>query len=430
MIAARTSRVTVFPNVVNLPLRNPAVLARSAASLDILSGGRVELGLGTGAFWDAIAAMGGPRRTPGESIAALDEAIAVIRALWTPGRGVRLDGTHYRLAGAKPGPVPVHPVGIWLGAYKKRMLELTGRTADGWLPSAPYAGPDLLAGMNEIIDGAASDAGRDPARIRRLYNITGSFTGDGSAFLQGPPEIWVEQLAELALTEGISGFVLTVDLDPSSTDLERYAHEVAPGVRALVERERSLRAGQPDLPPERTVSVAAVAADYAGGSPAAPGVPGGNGQHLVDVHDGLRQELDQLRGMVAQVIDGSTTPGAARSAINAMTMRQNNWTLGAYCQSYCRVVTLHHSLEDRALFPRLRRAEPGLTPVIDRLVEEHEHIAEALDQVDAALVALVEQRGTATGLQRVVDGLTDALLSHLAYEESKLVEPLDRLNLF
>ena len=88
-VAARTSRVHVAPNVLNLPLRPPAVVARAAASLDILSGGRFELGLGAGAFWDGIAAMGGPRRTPGESVDALEEAIDVIRALWDVERARR-----------------------------------------------------------------------------------------------------------------------------------------------------------------------------------------------------------------------------------------------------------------------------------------------------------------------------------------------------
>jgi alkanesulfonate monooxygenase SsuD/methylene tetrahydromethanopterin reductase-like flavin-dependent oxidoreductase (luciferase family) len=134
-IVARTERISVFPNVANLPLRPPAVLARSVASLDILSGGRVELGLGAGAFWDAIAALGGPRRTPRQAVDALEEAIGVLCALWIPGRTPRLDGEHYRLVGAKPGPFPVHDVSIWLGAYKPRMLSLTGRLADGWLPS-------------------------------------------------------------------------------------------------------------------------------------------------------------------------------------------------------------------------------------------------------------------------------------------------------
>ena len=83
VVAAETTNVRVAPNVANLPLRPPVVLARSAASLDILSGGRVELGLGAGAFWDAIAAMGGPRLTPGQSVDALSEAIDVIRAIWS-----------------------------------------------------------------------------------------------------------------------------------------------------------------------------------------------------------------------------------------------------------------------------------------------------------------------------------------------------------
>ncbi len=105
VVAAKTSSVRLAPNVANLPLRMPSVLARSVASLDILSGGRVELGLGAGAFWDAIEANGGRRLTPGESVTALSEAIDVIRAVWA-GPSVRVDGEHYRVHGAKPGPAP------------------------------------------------------------------------------------------------------------------------------------------------------------------------------------------------------------------------------------------------------------------------------------------------------------------------------------
>ncbi|HEY3004861.1 MAG TPA: LLM class flavin-dependent oxidoreductase [Kribbellaceae bacterium] len=148
VIAARTRRVRVAPNVANLPLRPPAVLARSAASLDLLSGGRVELGLGAGAFWEAIAANGGPHRSPGESVEALAEAIEVIRALWTTeGGGARTDGTHYRLSGAKRGPAPAHDIGIWIGAARPQMLRLIGRLGDGWLVSSAYAGPELLDAM-------------------------------------------------------------------------------------------------------------------------------------------------------------------------------------------------------------------------------------------------------------------------------------------
>src|SRR6266498_5758414 len=77
MIAATTSRISFFPDVANLPLRPPAVMAKAAASIDLLSGGRFELGLGAGAFWEAIGAMGGPVRSGKESVDALEEAPAV-----------------------------------------------------------------------------------------------------------------------------------------------------------------------------------------------------------------------------------------------------------------------------------------------------------------------------------------------------------------
>src|SRR5699024_381353 len=145
MILAQTQRVRVFPDVASLPLRPPAVLAKSAASLDILSGGRVELGLGAGAFWDAIAAMGGPQRTPGQAATALTEAIAVIRAMWSLQRSARVSGDYYSLAGTRPGPQPAHDIGLWLGVLGPRLLAELGRTADGWVPSASYLPPDQLA---------------------------------------------------------------------------------------------------------------------------------------------------------------------------------------------------------------------------------------------------------------------------------------------
>jgi hemerythrin-like domain-containing protein len=119
--------------------------------------------------------------------------------------------------------------------------------------------------------------------------------------------------------------------------------------------------------------------------------------------------------------------GDARSFINTMTMRQNDWTLGAYCAQYCRIVTGHHTLEDRALFPRLKRSDPALAPVVDRLEEEHHVIADVLDQVDRGLVALVSEPDGMIHLSEAVDLLTDTLLSHLSYEERELVEPLARL---
>lgn len=241
-VASRTERIRVSGNVLNLPLRQPAVLARAAASLDLLSGGRFELGLGSGAFWDAIVAMGGQRLTPGQAIGALEEAIGIIRAIWAtdqPG-GVRVEGNYYRVKGAKRGPAPAHDIGIWLGAYKPKILQLTGRVADGWIPSLAYlpGGPADLAEMNARIDDGAAAAGRDPASVRRLLNISGQFAQSGRSLLNGPPQQWAEQLAEIALTYGTSGFILAADDEYA---IERFAAEVAPATRELVAAARASR---------------------------------------------------------------------------------------------------------------------------------------------------------------------------------------------
>jgi alkanesulfonate monooxygenase SsuD/methylene tetrahydromethanopterin reductase-like flavin-dependent oxidoreductase (luciferase family) len=238
-VASRTSRVRVSGNVLNLPLRQPAVLARSAASLDLLSGGRFELGIGAGGFWDAIEAMGGRRLSPGQAVVALEEAIAVIREVWAadqPGP-VRVEGKYYRVKGAKRGPAPAHDIGVWVGAYKPKMLRLTGRAADGWLPSLPYlpGGVADLAGMNRHIDEGALAAGRDPARVRRLLNVSGQFARTGRGPLDGPPEQWAEELAGMTLEYGVSGFLLAADDAPS---IELFAAEVAPATRELVAAER------------------------------------------------------------------------------------------------------------------------------------------------------------------------------------------------
>lgn len=235
-VLARTERVTVFPDVASLPLRPPAVLAKSAASLDVMSGGRFELGLGTGAFWQAIEAMGGPRRSPGESVDALLEAMQVIRLMWSGERSVRFDGEHYRLAGVKPGPRPAHPMGIWLGAGGPRMLGVVGRLADGWLPFSGWATPDKLPDMHARIDEAATAADRDPSEIARVYNVWGTIDGEGG-FLQGTAADWVEQLTGLVLETGMDSFVFGPSQDPVR-QVQRFAAEVAPAVREEVARGR------------------------------------------------------------------------------------------------------------------------------------------------------------------------------------------------
>ncbi len=228
-LAARTSRVHLFPNVANLPLRPPAMLAKQAASIDVLSGGRFELGLGAGAFADGIAGMGGPQRTPGRARAALSEAIDIIRASWA-GEPFSFEGTHYQAPGVRPGPRPAHPIGLWLGVVGPRAAALAGAKADGWSVSAPYVPPERLPELNDIITGAALEENRDPDRITRLYNVMGLISEEDRGPFQGPAGRWIETLASLYTDYQMNAFVFW-----PSADRERqsriWAEEVVPAAR-------------------------------------------------------------------------------------------------------------------------------------------------------------------------------------------------------
>jgi alkanesulfonate monooxygenase SsuD/methylene tetrahydromethanopterin reductase-like flavin-dependent oxidoreductase (luciferase family) len=228
-----TEQVRFFPDVASLPLRPPALLAKAAASLDVLSGGRVEVGLGAGAFWEAIEAMGGPRRSPGEAVRAVEEAIQVMRLVWSGERSVRFDGEIYSLKGLKPGPRPAHEIGIWVGAGGPRMLGLIGRLADGWVPSMGWATPDRLPEMHGRIDEGAARAGRDPGEVQRVYNLSGTIGAEGDGLLEGPATRWVEQLSRFALEFGMDTFIYWPSED-HVRQVEHFAGEVVPAVREAV----------------------------------------------------------------------------------------------------------------------------------------------------------------------------------------------------
>ena len=219
-MATHTEHITVFPDVANMQLHPPALLAKEAATIDILSGGRFELGLGAGGFSPAVQAYGGPSWTAAQSVSALEEAIQVIRLLWSGQHGIKFEGKFHHLAGAHSGPVPAHEIGIWLGAYKPRMLSLVGRLADGWVPSYGYVKePELIAG-NERIDEAARAAGRDPRSIRRVLN----------AGMMEP-----SQIVSLAVDAGIDTFLVTDHED----EMRTFMKETAPRVREEVAARRA-----------------------------------------------------------------------------------------------------------------------------------------------------------------------------------------------
>jgi alkanesulfonate monooxygenase SsuD/methylene tetrahydromethanopterin reductase-like flavin-dependent oxidoreductase (luciferase family) len=238
-LLAETEQISFFTDVANLPLRPPAVMAKAAASLDVLSGGRFELGLGAGGIPDVIANFGGPRRTPGESVEAIDEAIDVIRLLWSEERSVSFEGKYYRLNDARPGPRPAHPISIWVGAFKPRMLRLVGRKADGWLPSLGVLTRDELRAGNAQIDAAAEKADRDPRSVRRILNVQG-LIGEQPAPersrlrvgylagepLGGPPDWWAETIAGF-VEDGFDTIVFW-PVDPSPGQVERLIRDVLP----------------------------------------------------------------------------------------------------------------------------------------------------------------------------------------------------------
>lgn len=236
-LVPQTKNLRFFPDVASLPLRPPAMLAKSAASLDLLSGGRIEVGLGAGAFWDAIEAMDGPRRSPGEAVRSVEEAIQVMRMVWSEERSLRFDGEIYSLKGMRPGPKPPHEIGIWVGAYGPKMLNLIGRLADGWVPSLDFVQPSQLPEMHERIDKGATKAGREPREIQRVLNVSGSIGESGGGSLDGPVSKWVEELARLTLETGFDTFIYWPKRD-HLRQVELFAGEVVAGVREAVEKGR------------------------------------------------------------------------------------------------------------------------------------------------------------------------------------------------
>ncbi|HEY3464658.1 MAG TPA: LLM class flavin-dependent oxidoreductase [Amycolatopsis sp.] len=241
-LLAATSRIRVFPDVANLPLRPPAMLAKTAAALDLVSGGRFELALGAGGYWDAITRMGVERRSPAEANAALEEAFAVLRAIWGTGGPIHHHGTYYTVDGLKPGPAPAHPIELWTGAQGPKALELTGRIADGWAAPIPsYLPYEQWTAANARIDEGAVAAGRRPSDVRRIAQIVGEITdrpGDvrvetGNEPVRGTAEQWAELLARIAHEQPFTSFVFW----PEHQSLEQvtaFGREVVPRVRAAV----------------------------------------------------------------------------------------------------------------------------------------------------------------------------------------------------
>ncbi len=235
VLGARTQRVHLGTNVASTPLRPPAMLAKAAATLDVLTGGRVELGLGAGAYWQGIAAYGGPVRARGEAFAAFREALSIIRGMLDHAGGTfTYEGAIYQVRGARPGPVPAHHIPLWIGALGPRMLRLTGEAGDGWLVSTSYVPPERLAAMNREIDQGAEAAGRDPSEIRRGYNVMGMIGAPDGALpngIVGPVRHWVETLVRLIQNERMDTLLFWPTAGDELRQVEVFAREVVPAVK-------------------------------------------------------------------------------------------------------------------------------------------------------------------------------------------------------
>ena len=260
-LASSTKRIRYFPDVGDLPMRQPAVLAKSVATLDIITKGRVELGLGTGGFWDAIRSWGGARRTPGEAVAAYEEALQVIRLIWNYGKGrsrVSFPGKYYTLENAQAGPSPYHQVSIWTGAFGPRMMEVIGRLSDGWVsPLSTYTSSDETKVRQRQIDESARKNGRSPGSIRRIAQLVGaideqerSAVSEKKPFfihektpLVGSVSHWVDWLVSSYKELGLDTFIFWPSVEgEEESQVQIFAEQVVPSVRESLEGVEMLSA--------------------------------------------------------------------------------------------------------------------------------------------------------------------------------------------
>ena len=231
-IAAATSRVSVLPRVLGVPFRAPALVAKAAESLDRLSGGRLLLGLGAGGDDSEFRALGLPVGTPAEKVRGLEEAVQILKGLWSE-PSLTHHGTIYRTEEARLEPKPAHRIPIWLGTFGERALEVTGRVADGWIPSRGYVPDEALPTMRDRVTAAAQRAGRDPASITCALNTQVTVDDRGARHpdqFTGPPGKIagsVRRYAEL----GFTAFNFIPAGEDPARQVNRLATEVLPALR-------------------------------------------------------------------------------------------------------------------------------------------------------------------------------------------------------
>lgn len=231
-IAAATSRIKVATRVLGVPYRSPAMVAKMAETLDRLSEGRLILGMGGGYSDEEFHAFGLRVPSAKEKIEGLEEAVRIVRGLWSEPT-FTYEGQHHRTIAADLEPKPEHDIPIWLGTFGKRSLAVTGRVADGWIPSLAFAPPNEIPEMRNRIIAAAEEIRRDPKEITFVYNIEVRIDTIADAnphVVCGSPEAVADQLRSL-VELGFSGMNLMPVGSNLDEQVEGLGAEVLPLLR-------------------------------------------------------------------------------------------------------------------------------------------------------------------------------------------------------
>ncbi len=202
-LAAVTQKLELVTGVIILPQRQTTLVAKQAAEVDLLSGGRLRLGIGVG--WNAVEyeALGEDFGNRGKRSA---EQIALLRRLWTE-QTVTFDGEFHHVTGAGIAPLPVQrPIPVWIGAASPPGFKRAGRIADGWFPMTG-PGPEFEKARG-IVERAAVEAGRDPAAIGMEGRV--DWHGDSDEVAKGLAE-WAEAGATHVSINTMYAGLATVD---------------------------------------------------------------------------------------------------------------------------------------------------------------------------------------------------------------------------
>lgn len=240
VLATQTERIRLTSNVASLALRPAPMLAKTATSIDLVSGGRFALGVGVGT--PNATAMGGIPVRDKKVLAFAKEAIGILRN-GLDGKPTRVESDHFHIEGYQPGPITAHHVPLWIGANSPGMTRMVGKLADGWLsPLGAYMPFSVVPERQKLIDEGARQAGRKPSDIRRILNISGVIA-DASGVSETPLDTlhtigdWIAALADLTTEYGFDSYIFWPQGD-AAQQLNIYATKVLPAVRQEVARRR------------------------------------------------------------------------------------------------------------------------------------------------------------------------------------------------